>query len=225
MGVNTISFVHLTKLLILSQHMHLTEVFSCSLAKLNFQSEYWFHLKTCHHNLLHMHLAQTWNIFVSRESPGNSTSLYIRNDTLWKRKQRRYMYWAKGALWTHIHGWQWRFGINYVTICKICLCSMDLLILLTENCNKPKWQHGIPEHVGQHVRVVDISFKHWPVGCNICQSSSLRHINMLRLRQNGRYFADDTFKCISNENGRFSIKTSWSLFLRVQLPIFQHWFW
>ena len=89
-----------------------------------------------------------------------------------------------------------------------CLYLMDPIVLLTENCNKPKSQHGIPEHVGQHVGVVDISFKQWCVRCNMCQSCPLIHINTLRLRQNGCLFADDKFKCISNENVWFSIKIS-----------------
>ena len=37
-------------------------------------------------------------------------------------------------------------------------------------------------------------------------------INTLRPRQNGRQFADDTFKCIfMNENARISIETSFKL--------------
>ena len=36
-----------------------------------------------------------------------------------------------------------------------------------------------------------------------------QHLNTLRLRQNGRHFADDTFKCIFlNENARISLKKS-----------------
>ena len=42
--------------------------------------------------------------------------------------------------------------------------------------------------------------------------------------QNGRYFADDIFKWISvNESFVFWLKFQWSLFLRVQLTIAQHW--
>ena len=48
--------------------------------------------------------------------------------------------------------------------------------------------------------------------------------NTLRPRQNGRHFADDTFKSIfMNENDWIKIKIS-SWFPRVQLTIFQHWF-
>ena len=47
----------------------------------------------------------------------------------------------------------------------------------------------------------------------------------LRPRQNGRHIADDIFKCISFfENVWIPIKFHWSLFPRVQLTIFQHWF-
>ena len=54
-------------------------------------------------------------------------------------------------------------------------------------------------------------------------------VNSLRPRQNGHLFADDTFKRIFlNENIRIStflVEIHRSLFLRVLLTIFQHWFW
>ena len=47
----------------------------------------------------------------------------------------------------------------------------------------------------------------------------------LRPRQNGRRFADDTFKPIFlNENVKISIKISLKFVLKVQLTIIQHWF-
>ena len=50
-------------------------------------------------------------------------------------------------------------------------------------------------------------------------------INTLRPRQNGRHFADDIFKCIFlMKMFEFRLKFQWSLFLRVQLTVFQHWF-
>ena len=50
------------------------------------------------------------------------------------------------------------------------------------------------------------------------------HVNTLRLIQNGRRFADDTFKCIFfNENVWISFKISLIFVLWVQLTIFQHW--
>ena len=50
-------------------------------------------------------------------------------------------------------------------------------------------------------------------------------VNTLRPRQNGRHFADDTFKCIFlKENVRISIKISLKFVLRVQLIMFQHCF-
>ena len=43
--------------------------------------------------------------------------------------------------------------------------------------------------------------------------------------QNGRHFADDIFRCIfMNESFIFCLKFHWSLFLRVQMTITQHWF-
>ena len=50
-------------------------------------------------------------------------------------------------------------------------------------------------------------------------------LNTLRPRQNGRHFAEETFKPIFlNENVRISLKISLNLFLRVQLTIFHRWF-
>ena len=46
------------------------------------------------------------------------------------------------------------------------------------------------------------------------------YVNTLTPKQNGHHFLDDIFKCIFlNEN-----VSIWSLFPRVQLTIFQHWF-
>ena len=48
----------------------------------------------------------------------------------------------------------------------------------------------------------------------------------LRPRQNGRNFADDTFKRIISwmKMLEFGLNFHWSLFGRVELTIFQHWF-
>ena len=49
--------------------------------------------------------------------------------------------------------------------------------------------------------------------------------NTLKPRQNGRYFADDIFKCIFwNEDIRIANDISLNVFLGVKLTIFQHWF-
>ena len=57
---------------------------------------------------------------------------------------------------------------------------------------------------------------------------STRHVermNALRQRQNGRHWADDTFKRIFlNENVWILNKFHWSLFLRAQLIINHDWF-
>ena len=48
------------------------------------------------------------------------------------------------------------------------------------------------------------------------------YINLLRLRQNGRHFADDFFKCIFlNENVRISIKISLKFVPRVPIDNIQ----
>ena len=52
----------------------------------------------------------------------------------------------------------------------------------------------------------------------------LNSLNTLRPRSNGRHFAQDIFKCIScMKIFEFRLKFLWSLFLRVQLTILQHW--
>ena len=53
----------------------------------------------------------------------------------------------------------------------------------------------------------------WPLALTFCMlSKTIQLINTLRPRQNGRHFADDTFKRIFlNENSRISIKISLKL--------------
>ena len=49
--------------------------------------------------------------------------------------------------------------------------------------------------------------------------------NTLRPRQDGRHFPDDIFKCIFwMKMYEFPLKFHWSLFPKVRLTIFQHWF-
>ena len=50
-------------------------------------------------------------------------------------------------------------------------------------------------------------------------------INTLRPRQNGRHFADDILNAFSwMKMFEYRLKFHWSLFLRVQSTISQHWF-
>ena len=50
-------------------------------------------------------------------------------------------------------------------------------------------------------------------------------VNTLRLRQDGNHFPDDIFQCIFlMKMIKFRLRFHWSLFPRVQLTIFQHWF-
>ena len=52
-----------------------------------------------------------------------------------------------------------------------------------------------------------------------------QRINSSLPRRNGCHFADDVFKYIFlNDSSWFWLKIHWSLFPRVQLPIFQHCF-
>ena len=51
------------------------------------------------------------------------------------------------------------------------------------------------------------------------------NLNTFRPRQNGRHFADDIFSAFSwMKIFEFRLEFHWSLFLRVQLRIFHHWF-
>ena len=72
--------------------------------------------------------------------------------------------------------------------------------------------------------------RHWIVAelqCIVGLSNMWRfssYLYTLRLRQNGRHFADDIFKRIFlNENVWISPKISLSLFLRFEFTKFQHW--
>ena len=50
-------------------------------------------------------------------------------------------------------------------------------------------------------------------------------VNTLRPRRNGRHITDNIFKCFfQNKMYEFRLKFHWSLFLKVLLTIFQHWF-
>ena len=83
-----------------------------------------------------------------------------------------------------------------------CLFNLDALVFL---CGCSRWEMMI-----------------WCSWFSLHASDTV-DFNTLRPRQNSRNFADDTFNRIFvNENVRISIK--FSLSLRVQLTIFQHWF-
>ena len=63
----------------------------------------------------------------------------------------------------------------------------------------------------------------WPNSGCVCKQN--RHFNTLMPKQNGRHFADailDSFSWM--KMCEFRLKFHWSLFLRVRLTIFQHWF-
>ena len=50
-------------------------------------------------------------------------------------------------------------------------------------------------------------------------------LNILRPKEDGRHFADDTFKCIFlMKTFEFRLGFHWSLFLMFELTTFQHWF-
>ena len=61
--------------------------------------------------------------------------------------------------------------------------------------------------------------------CVITTADTWHTFNTLRPRRYGRHFADDAFKCFSwMKMYEFRSRFHWSLFLRFQLTIFQHWF-
>ena len=54
---------------------------------------------------------------------------------------------------------------------------------------------------------------------------SVQYINTLRPRQDCQHSPNDILKCVFlNDNYEFQLRCHWSLFLKVQLTIFQHWF-
>ena len=61
-------------------------------------------------------------------------------------------------------------------------------------------------------------------GCFCTYKTNDTECSALLLTQNGRHFADDTFNRILMKMLEFRLNFLWSLFLRVQLTIFQHWF-
>ena len=68
--------------------------------------------------------------------------------------------------------------------------------------------------------IYDIFFKRYS-SCVVC----IAYLNSLRPRRNRRNVADDIFKSIFlNEMNKFRQGFYWSLFLRFELKIFQHWF-
>ena len=70
-----------------------------------------------------------------------------------------------------------------------------------------------------HNKLIDLEAQHFKWGPDILKTM----LNTLRPRQNGVHIADDLFKCIFL-NGNVWLNFHRSLFLRVQLTIFQHWF-
>ena len=61
---------------------------------------------------------------------------------------------------------------------------------------------------------------------NMCSLLNHTYFNPLRPRQNGHHFTEDTFKMNAfswMKMFEIQLKFHWSLFLRVQLTIFQHW--
>ena len=90
--------------------------------------------------------------------------------------------------------------------------SISLLLVRYKHCSCPRCPRQLNQTVIRHRNVSSkaVCRKWWPELCF--------RLNSLRPRRNGQHFADDIFKRIFfNEN-------VWSLFLRVQLTILQHWF-
>ena len=93
-------------------------------------------------------------------------------------------------------------------------------------------------HVAEHQPASRLRFSGWPApywfdlpGHNrsLCASGyripGHHPLNTLRTEQNGRYFADDIFKCILLIGSFiFCFKFHWGLFIWVRLTVIQHWF-
>ena len=58
----------------------------------------------------------------------------------------------------------------------------------------------------------------------ITRTSLPQTINTMRPRQNGSHFPSNIFRCIFFQMFEFRFRFHWSLFLKVQLTIFQDWF-
>ena len=106
---------------------------------------------------------------------------------------------------------------KYAKILSYKWHRLCMLIWPLENASKKvcHWSTGVAAHC---------TMFYYSILLNAVHSYD---INTLRPRQNGRHFANDTFKRIFvDENFRILMKFHWSLFLRVQfwLRIFHHWF-
>ena len=76
------------------------------------------------------------------------------------------------------------------------------------------WCHQVTSHYLSHC---------WPTSMSSYGITRPQWVNTLRPRQDGRYFADNVLKCIFlSKMCEFRLRFHWSLFLRVQLTIFQH---
>ena len=85
------------------------------------------------------------------------------------------------------------------------------------NCNSRAWVNNYI-----HINMRGAITHPWPYFNNGITNPPF---NTLWPKQNGRHFAYDTFKRIFlTEMIEFRLKFHWSLLLRVQLTIFQHWF-
>ena len=111
--------------------------------------------------------------------------------------------------------WTWHcFGWTKLVKHQVVTTNQKLLIV-SSNTLKPLIQEALNRCLA--IAWTNLDQIHW---C-ICVP---RHqwVNTFRPRQNGRYFADDIFKCIFMHE--FRLRFHLSLFLRCQLTILQHWF-
>ena len=81
---------------------------------------------------------------------------------------------------------------------------------------------NVPPQPGKHIEQSILIMKIFH--CRIQITLADTAIITLRPRRNGYQFTDDIIKCIFLKTCKFRLRFHWSLFLRVQLKLFQHWF-
>ena len=115
---------------------------------------------------------------------------------------------------------QFKFHGNYIkySFKSIVTCCWPYLLIYIHCMAKYQADEMKPT---RH-RILPQDSKHWLPWNH--HNSIWSAVNSMRPRQNGRHFADNTFNRIFVKILEFWLNLRWSLFLRVQLTIFLHWF-
>ena len=133
----------------------------------------------------------------------------------------------------HPRGWAMVF---FIVNSKSALCFTFVIVLLYRvdhilvrlDWNKSQWYCVLSWMLLMSLTlyVLNFSLKFIEILHALCPSQpSIINFNTLRRRLNGRHFPDNIFRCIScMKMYEFRLWFLWSLFLRAQFIIFQHWF-